>query len=209
MICILLVSGIAFLGEKIEASNDVKFKSAEERKLHEIGEKNKNGLKKISAKEFKKLILSTENLVNEEDVNILYEQNVSLDDSVSKEEYIDSIIETRALYIAAKDESITVSEEEIEATIDSLKSALKATDAENEIRAYCKGAGISVDEYYDYVRPIYERKLIISNYLEKSISSKLRKENVDEHSKEGAALISNIKKKMSNKAIRKYDVKFE
>lgn len=114
--------------------------------------------------------LSESNIIEEEVVeekakeisNALdqYEYETLFDEMLNREK------EDRALYLAALDYGIEITEIEVDQIVDEIKSSIEGTENEEILKSYIRGAGLSEEEYWEKIRDKYKKNLYISKYLE-------------------------------------------
>ena len=158
--CILLigggVSGFLLLGgkngakqgSKKETEKGIKFQTSEEQAMYELGKYEKESK---SSKD--------------DEPNVVYasrvEKALEIERSINntgetleeaKERIVKSNMETTALRLAAEDAGIEVGEEEVKISAEVTKEAIMQDDIEHKkILAYCKGLGISEEEYLNRI----------------------------------------------------------
>lgn len=112
-----------------------------------------------------------------------------------KEELLTQATENRALYLAALDAGITVTQAEVDESINTIKEAFhNDEEAKEELAAILAGYGISEEEYWEKTRSQYEAILIINKYLN------LRVEEMDVEDEEQSEAIDEI----TDEAVEEY-----
>ena len=89
---------------------------------------------------------------------------------------VNAIIEQMMLVEEAKRLGYTVTQEDIEAMVDSAKRAYSFPDGKEKVDEYCAGAGITLDEYYDLLRKDYP-DTIMKNRLLNSVMKEYCEKN--------------------------------
>ena len=112
------------------------------------------------------------------DLEILKVSSDLAEREIDEAEALDKLIEKQLVYNAAIESGIKVSESEIDKIIKQTKQALKEDDAANaQHMEYIDGLGISEEEYWKMVKPIYEKMLIMGEYKNNFIKKKFIEEN--------------------------------
>ena len=134
------------------------------------------------------------------------------DMSVSEAEkrITENSVEKKALYLAAEDAGITVSEQDVTDEIEKIKAAL-ATDPEGkkELEAEIAGMGMDEEEYWNFLRPQYKSNMIVNKYLNKMYEEKCKEEKIDLYSEECMEKRKEWRDSITQEAIKKYNVKVE
>ena len=174
---------------------------------YNLGRENKKDLEKLGSQEWNKQILDTDNEIDQGKVDIISDGLAEMGEE-NVTDVAENVKSSQALYIAAKAENIEASEKEIDTIIDYLRSLCAEEDNEmgDCMKAYCKGAGITLEEYFEYLRPFYEKRIVISKYVEKNVDPKLEKEQITPGTMEAIELQNDVQQNLEKKAVERYGV---
>jgi parvulin-like peptidyl-prolyl isomerase len=112
------------------------------------------------------------------DLEILKISSDLAEKEVDEAEALDKLIEKQLVYNAAIESGIDVSDSEVDRIIEQTKQALEQDDDANAQQAeYIAGLGISEEEYWEMVKPIYKKMLIMGKYKNSFIKEQFIKEN--------------------------------
>lgn len=130
--------------------------------------------------------------------------------SEAEKRITENSVEKKALYLAAEDAGITVSEQDVTDEIEKIKAAL-ATDPEGkkELEAEIAGMGMDEEEYWNFLRPQYKSNMIVNKYLNKMYEEKCKEEKIDLYSEECMEKRKEWRDSITQEAIKKYNVKVE
>lgn len=150
------------------------------------------------------------NVISKKNIEGIADALVQAGDERSREDIIEALEERQkrdqANYLKAVEEGFVVTDEEIEEAIEETKKAIKGEAAEKEIEAYCEGAGITMDEYWELQKEVYRKNYMIKKYM-----SKCQEEF--SASSEGTEGINGTFfeefERISEENVKKYDVKVE
>lgn len=217
--CILLIGGGvggflllggeqgAKLGNKKEAGKDMQFQTSEEQAMYELGKYEKESKSSkddesnvVYASRVEKA-LQIERSINNTDTGETLEE--------AKERIVKSNMQSMALRLAAEDAGIEVEEEEVRISVEVTKEAIMQDDIEyKKILAYCKGLGISEDEYWNIIYETTERNLKGKKYLEQEYEKRQKREDevYEKGSEEYLDRINKWKEEIAEMAIKKYNV---
>lgn len=110
-----------------------------------------------------------ENVISKKNIEAVADSLIQAGDKRSREEIIEGVERRqkrdRANYLKAVKEGFVVTDEEIEEAIKETKEKIKGDPAEKEIEAYCKGAGITMDEYWELQKDVYRKNYLIQKYM--------------------------------------------
>lgn len=112
---------------------------------------------------------------------------------------------TKALYLAAKDYGITVSDSEVDEILNELKNALHSSeDGEEQLNAALAGLDMSEDEYWETSRAQYETNIYIDKYLD-ARSEEINGEKIYEKiTPDSIDVRNNLIEQITNEALEKY-----
>ena len=112
-----------------------------------------------------------ENVISKKNIEFLADSMIQAGDERSREKIIEALAEReqrkQANYLKAIEEGFVVTDEEIEKAIEETKEEIKGTSAEMEIEAFCEGAGITIDEYWNRQKDVYRKNYLIQKYMRK------------------------------------------
>lgn len=119
-------------------------------------------------------------------------------------------VEKKALYLAAEEAGITVSEQDVTDEIENIKEAL-ASDPEWKKKLNAQIAGMEMDEeeYWNFLRPQYKSNMIVNKYLNKMYEEKCKEEKIDLYSEDYMEKRKEWRDSIAQEAIKKYNVKVE
>lgn len=117
-------------------------------------------------------VLSKDNEIPKEAIEDKVQQIKAMGNETDEEELYDKIAEDekerKALYLAACEDGIEVTEEEIDEVIEKVQSALCSSEEVSlQLDAFIEGASMSEEDYWKEVRDVYKRNLMIQKYLQK------------------------------------------
>lgn len=119
-------------------------------------------------------------------------------------------IEKKALYLAAEDMRITVSDKEVTEEINKIKGTFDSDpEGQKELNAQVAGMGMNEDEYWESLRPQYKSNMIVNKYLQKMYEGRCEKENIDINTKEFMQKRQEWRNEIVKEAIKKYKVKVQ
>lgn len=119
-------------------------------------------------------------------------------------------IEKKALYLAAEDMGITVSEQEVTEEINKIKMSFESDpEGQKELKAQLAGMGMNEEEYWEFLRPQYKSNMIVNKYLKKMFESRCEKEKISINSEKFMQKKQEWRDSIVKEAIKKYDVKVE
>lgn len=128
----------------------------------------------------------------------------------AEQEIEENSIEKKALYLAAEDMGITVSEQEVTEEINKIKASFESDEeGQKELNAQLAGMGMDEDEYWEFLRPQYKSNMIVNKYLQKVFESRCKKEKISINSEEFMQKRQEWRDSIVKEAIKKYDVKVE
>ena len=129
---------------------------------------------------------------------------------VAEEVIQENSIEKKALYLAAEDMGITVSEQEVTEEINKIKMSFESDpEGQKELKAQLAGMGLNEDEYWEFLRPQYKSNMIVNKYLNKMYESRCEKEKISMNSEKFMQKKQEWRDSIIKEAIKKYDVKVE
>ena len=102
---------------------------------------------------------------------------ISAQSGADKEEVQDILYEEEerkaTLERLAREAGISVTEQEVSAEIEKVRGLLHSDEqSEEELRIITDGLGMSEEEYWESVRPVYERNLLIDKYVTQEAKNK-------------------------------------
>lgn len=116
-------------------------------------------------------------------------------------------METRAFYLAAQDEGISVTEREVSDAIEEVKTSYsKDETSKKQLQAIIAGSGMSEKEYWNNLRPEYEKNMVINKYLEEQYLKLAKKSNIEYGTEEYYKKIEVWREDLAEKAIQKYNI---
>lgn len=119
-------------------------------------------------------------------------------------------IEKKALYLAAEEAGITVSEQDVTDEIENIKAALAADpEWQRELNAQIAGMEMDEEEYWNFLRPQYKSNMIVNKYLNKMYEEKCKEEKIDLYSEEYMEKCKEWRDSIAQEAIKKYNVQVE
>lgn len=140
--------------------------------------------------------------------NIASMFNMSKTDA--EEKIQENSIEKKALYLAAEDMGITVSEREVTEEINKIKMSFESDpEGQKELNAQLAGMGMNEDEYWEFLRPQYKSNMIVNKYLQKMFESRCEKEKIGIDSEEFMQKKQEWRDAIVKEAIKRYDVKVQ
>lgn len=112
-----------------------------------------------------------DNVVSKKNIEFYADSLIAAGDERSKKEIVKDLEvkhkRKRADYLKAVQEGMVVTEDEVEKGIEETKAAIEGTSAEAEIEAFCKGAELTMDEYWELQRDIYREDYLVIKYRKK------------------------------------------
>lgn len=141
-------------------------------------------------------------------------QNISkyFGESIEKTEKVieKNSIEKKALYLAAEDSGVKVSENEITNIIAKVKKTyLHDEEGKKELNALIAGMGLEEKEYWNFMRPQYKTNLVISKYLKKCYEQRCKDEGINMTSSEFQEKKMKWRSDIVQDAVEKYKVKVQ
>lgn len=119
-------------------------------------------------------------------------------------------IEKKALYLAAEDMRITVSDKKVTEEINKTKGTFDSDpEGQKELNAQVAGMGMNEDEYWEFLRPQYKSNMIVNKYLQKMYEGRCEKEKIDINTKEFMQKRQEWRNEIVKEAIKKYKVKVQ
>lgn len=117
-------------------------------------------------------VLSKDNEIPKEAIENKVQQIKAISNETDEKELYDKIAEDekerKALYLAACEDGIEVTEEEIDEVIEKVQTALcSSEEVSSQLNAFIAGASMTEEYYWEEVRDIYKRNLMIQKYLQK------------------------------------------
>ncbi len=98
-------------------------------------------------------------------------------DKYSDKEILDKILDRQVVYKEALKEGVTVSDTEISNAINVAKETLSSfPEQDAAFKEYIKGLNFTEEQYWESVKPVYEKALIIGKY-KKLLKDKFAKDN--------------------------------
>ncbi len=108
-------------------------------------------------------------VISKKNIEAVADAFIQAGDERSKEDIVEGLEERQkrdqANYLKAVEEGFVVTDEEIEKAIEETKEAIKGEEAEKEIEAYCEGAGITMDRYWELQKAVYRKNYMIKKYM--------------------------------------------
>ena len=204
---ILAIFCVAF-GTVSIAQNYYKSSSSDkkEKAVYQMAEKEKERLKDKGTYNPKDHIEKEDLAEKAENVAEAFDMSVS----EAEKQITKNSVEKKALYLAAEEAGITVSEQDVTDEIEKIKAAL-ATDPEGkkELEAEIAGMGMDEEEYWNFLRPQYKSNMIVNKYLNKMYEEKCKEEKIDLYSEEYMEKRKEWRDSITQEAIKKYNVKVE
>lgn len=204
--CIAIL-GLTF-GTVSIAQNYYKSSSSDkkEKAVYQMAEKEKERLKDKGTYNPKDHIEKEDLAEKAENVADVFDMSVS----EAEKQITKNSVEKKALYLAAEEAGITVSEQDVTDEIEKIKAAL-ATDPEGkkELEAEIAGMGMDEEEYWNFLRPQYKSNMIVNKYLNKMYEEKCKEEKIDLYSEECMEKRKEWRDSITQEAIKKYNVKVE
>lgn len=103
----------------------------------------------------------------EDKIQQLKEVDKDLDENEMYNKIVEQEKERKALYLAACEAGIMVTEEEIDEIIKKVQMALsESPETKSQLDAFVEGASMSQEEYWEEVRDVYKRNLMIQKFLD-------------------------------------------
>lgn len=117
-------------------------------------------------------VLSKDNEIPKEAIEDKVQQIKAMGDETDEKELYDKVAEDekekKALYLAACEDGIEVTEEEIDEVIEKVQLTLSdSEEVSSQLNAFIEGASMTEGEYWEEVRDVYKRNLMIQKYLQK------------------------------------------
>ena len=177
-----------------------------EKAVYQMAEKEKERLKDKGTYNPKDHIEKEDLAEKAENVADVFDMSVS----EAEKRITENSVEKKALYLAAEDAGITVSEQDVTDEIEKIKAAL-ATDPEGkkELEAEIAGMGMDEEEYWNFLRPQYKSNMIVNKYLNKMYEEKCKEEKIDLYSEECMEKRKEWRDSITQEAIKKYNVTVE
>ena len=177
-----------------------------EKAVYQMAEKEKERLKDKGTYNPKDHIEKEDLAEKAENVAEAFDMSVS----EAEKQITKNSVEKKALYLAAEEAGITVSEQDVTDEIEKIKAAL-ATDPEGkkELEAEIAGMGMDEEEYWNFLRPQYKSNMIVNKYLNKMYEEKCKEEKIDLYSEEYMEKRKEWRDSITQEAIKKYNVKVE
>lgn len=202
----VLVIGIACLGAGaigiVKNYYDNKNPSEKNEIVHETARKERDRLKDAGEYDPKKI---DKEQIKKKAENVAERFGMSV--SEAEEKITTNSIEKKALYMAAEDAGVTVSDDEVTAEINKIKELFVGDpEGKKELDAEIAGMGMTEDEYWEYLRPQYKSNIIVNKYLKMMYEKKCDEEGIAMDSKEFAEKQSEWRKTIAEDAIQKYNV---
>lgn len=121
-----------------------------------------------------------------------------------------SSIEKKALYLAAEDMRIIVSDKEVTEEINKIKKSFESDpEGQKELNAQVAGMGMNEDEYWEFLRPQYKSNMIVNKYLQKMYESRCEKEKINIDTEKFMQKKQEWRNEIVKDAIKKYNVKVQ
>lgn len=123
-----------------------------------------------------------DNIINEDMINEKVEAICGsikgMDAPKLKETIIDNVTKEQALYLAACDSHITVTNEEVTEFINKIRETIDNNkESKEELFVFLEGYGMSEDAYWESLKNTYTRKLIIFKYINNYYVNKYLEKN--------------------------------
>lgn len=122
----------------------------------------------------------------------------------------DKSVRNQALYIAAKDENIEVTEKELNDVMERLQTLYQEdSEYKESIDAICAGYDLSIDEYWETYREQQRYSMIINKYVEAYYDKMASEEKIELYTPEYYNRQKEWYNNLSDKMIKKYGVRVE
>lgn len=122
-----------------------------------------------------------------------------------KKDITDNSEQTKALYMAAKDYGITVSEAETDEALNELKNILHSSeDGQKQLDAVLAGLGMSEEEYWEASRVQYETNIYINKYLDARCEEILQDKDKEGITADSIDERNELVEKITKEAVKKY-----
>ncbi len=202
---VVIALGVASVGIArnyyTSSSSDVK-----ERELYQMAKKEKDRLDQQGAYDPKAPIVKDQIKKKAENVADMYDMSVKdAEKTITK-----NTIEKKALYLAAEDAGITVTDQEVTEEIEKIKATFVSDpEGQKELKAQIAGMGMEEDEYWESLRPQYESNMIANKYLRKMYEKKGKEEGIEINSEKFQERKKMWRDEIIQDAIEKYHVQAE
>lgn len=174
--------------------------SDKEKEMYHTAKKEKQRLDETAGYDPKKI---DKKQIREKAQNIAGQYDMSVDDA--EKIITQNSIEKKALYLAAENQGISVSDKEVTEEIDKIKATFVADpEGQKELKAEIAGMGVSEEEYWEILRPQYKSNIIVNKYLFSMYEKKCKEEKIDMNSSEYTAKQADWRKQLTEEAIAKY-----
>ncbi len=180
------------------SSSDVK-----ERELYQMAKKEKDRLDQKGTYDPKAPIDKDQIKKKAENVAEMYDMSVKdAEKTITK-----NAIEKKALYLAAEDAGITVTDQEVTEEIEKIKATFVSDpEGQKELKAQIAGMGLEEDEYWESLRPQYKSNMIANKYLRQNYEKKGKEEGIEINSEEFQEKKKAWRDEIIQDAIEKYQV---
>lgn len=199
------ILGLTF-GTVSIAQNYYKSSGSSEKEEYQMAQKEKDRLRDKGTYNPKDHIKKEDIAQKAENVADVFDMSVS----EAEKQITKNSVEKKALYLAAEEAGITVSEQDVTDEIENIKEAL-ASDPEWKKKLNAQIAGMEMDEeeYWNFLRPQYKSNMIVNKYLNKMYEEKCKEEKIDLYSEEYMEKRKEWRDSIAQEAIKKYNVKVE
>ncbi len=202
---VVIALGVASVGIArnyyTSSSSDVK-----EREVYQMAKKEKDRLDQQGAYDPKAPIDKDQIKKKAENVADMYDMSVKdAEKTITK-----NTIEKKALYLAAEDAGITVTDQEVTEEIERIKETFVSdSEGQKELKAQIAGMGMEEDEYWESLRPQYKSNMIANKYLRKMYEKKGKEEGIEINSEKFQERKKVWRDEIIQDAIEKYHVQAE
>ncbi len=123
---------------------------------------------------------------------------------------LQNALEEKALYLAASEEGIDVTDLEVDQAVNDIRKAVHdEEEEEKQLKAVIAGRGMSEDEYWSSLKAQYKVNMIINKYLEGKYEKMADKENVTRESENYSEKTAAWRNTLTDEAISKFNVKID
>lgn len=126
----------------------------------------------------------------------------------AEEIILQNALEEKALYLAAIEVGINVTDSEVDQAVNDIRTAVHdEEEEEKQLKAVIAGRGMSEDEYWNSLKAQYKVNMMINKYLEGEYEKMADKENVTKEEENYSEKTATWRKILTDEAIDKFDVK--
>lgn len=207
---VIILGGVCafFVGKDGNAENyyNRKETSQTEKMLYNIGAESRENIKSANDNE-DDTVVDSENIKKNAEV---YAKETNQSSQKVEKKMTEKSIEKKALLLAARDEGISVTEQEVSKAIQDVKEAYNKNEtSKKELQAVIAGTGLSEKEYWDYVKPEYEENMVINKYLESKYKKKAEQSSIAYGTEQYYEKAKIWREDLAQEAVEKYNITVE